>query len=48
MVMECLRARDLLSEVGIHAEVIDPISLAPLDMDTILDSVNRTRKTSGG
>lgn len=42
MVMECLRARDLLMEVGIHAEVIDPISAAPLDMDTILNSVNRT------
>lgn len=42
MVMECLRARDLLTEVGISAEVIDPISLAPLDIDTILDSVNRT------
>ncbi|SPE32324.1 Acetoin:2,6-dichlorophenolindophenol oxidoreductase subunit beta [Candidatus Sulfotelmatomonas gaucii] len=42
MVMECLRARDLLSEVGISAEVIDPISLAPLDIDAILNSVNRT------
>jgi pyruvate dehydrogenase E1 component beta subunit len=42
MVMECLRARDLLSEVGINAEVIDPISLAPLDIDAILISVNRT------
>jgi pyruvate/2-oxoglutarate/acetoin dehydrogenase E1 component len=42
MVMECLRARDLLSEVGISAEVIDPISLAPLDTETIVKSVNRT------
>jgi pyruvate dehydrogenase E1 component beta subunit len=42
MVMECLRARDLLMEVGINAEVIDPISVAPLDMDTIIESVNRT------
>ncbi len=32
MVLECIRARDLLMEVGIHAEVIDPISVAPLDM----------------
>src|SRR6204780_197440 len=30
MVLECLRARDLLMEVGIDAEVIDPISVAPL------------------
>jgi pyruvate dehydrogenase E1 component beta subunit len=44
MVMECLRARDLLKEVGINAEVIDPISLAPLDTDTIVNSVNRTGK----
>ncbi|MGB7265279.1 MAG: transketolase C-terminal domain-containing protein [Terracidiphilus sp.] len=42
MVLECLRARDLLKEVGIDAEVIDPISLAPLDIDTVLNSVNRT------
>ena len=42
MVMESLRARDLLKEVGIDAEVIDPIWLAPLDIDTIVESVNRT------
>lgn len=44
MVIECLRARDLLKEIGINAEVIDPISLAPLDTDTIVNSVNRTGK----
>jgi pyruvate dehydrogenase E1 component beta subunit len=42
MVVECLRARDMLAEVGISAEVIDPISLSPLDTDTILKSVKRT------
>jgi pyruvate dehydrogenase E1 component beta subunit len=42
MVMECLRARTLLAEVGIDAEVIDPISLVPLDIQTIIESVNRT------
>lgn len=44
MVMECLRAQELLAEAGIAAEVIDPISLVPLDADTIIDSVNRTGK----
>lgn len=44
MVMECLRAQELLSEVGIHAEVIDPISLVPLDTDTILASALKTKR----
>ncbi len=42
MVMECLRAQELLQDVGIFAEVIDPISLVPLDIDTIARSVGRT------
>jgi acetoin:2,6-dichlorophenolindophenol oxidoreductase subunit beta len=42
MAVECLRARELLSAVGIGAEVIDPISLVPLDIDTIAQSVRRT------
>lgn len=42
MVPECLRAQELLSEVGIAAEVIDPISLVPLDDATIAASVSRT------
>ena len=44
MLLECLRAHELLSEVGIHAEIIDPISLVPLDVDTIVKSVSRTRR----
>jgi len=44
MLVECLRAQDLLKEQGIHAEVIDPITLSPLDSETILDSVARTGK----
>ena len=44
MVPECLRAQELLSAVGIQAEVIDPISLVPLDIDTILASARRTRR----
>jgi acetoin:2,6-dichlorophenolindophenol oxidoreductase subunit beta len=42
MVVECLRARELLAEVGIRAEVIDPIWLVPLDIDTIINSVRKT------
>ena len=42
MQTECLRAAAYLEEVGINAEVIDPIWLSPLDVDTIADSVERT------
>jgi pyruvate/2-oxoglutarate/acetoin dehydrogenase E1 component len=42
MLVECLRAHELLAEAGIQAEIIDPISLVPLDIDTIIASVRRT------
>lgn len=42
MAQECQRAQEMLSDVGIHAEVIDPIWLAPLDCDTIAASAQRT------
>jgi pyruvate/2-oxoglutarate/acetoin dehydrogenase E1 component len=42
MVNEALKAADQLSQGGISAEVIDPRTLAPLDMDTILASVHKT------
>ena len=42
MVVECLRAQKYLDDVGISAEVIDPISLSPLDMGAIVESVKRT------
>ena len=44
MLVEALRAADLLKEIGIAAEVIDPIWLSPLDSATIVESVRRTRK----
>ena len=44
MLVEALRARELLAEQGVHAEVIDPITLSPLDSETILKSVARTGK----
>jgi acetoin:2,6-dichlorophenolindophenol oxidoreductase subunit beta len=42
MVVECVRAKHLLEEVEIAAEVIDPITLTPIDIDTIAASVERT------
>ncbi|HEY7221994.1 MAG TPA: transketolase C-terminal domain-containing protein [Candidatus Binatia bacterium] len=42
MQVECLRARCYLEAAGIHAEVIDPIWLSPLDADTIVESVRKT------
>ena len=44
MQVECLRAQRYLEEVNVSAEVIDPIWLAPLDLDTIEASVRRTRR----
>jgi len=44
MQLECFRARIYLEEMGVSAELIDPIWLSPLDMDTIVDSVRRTRR----
>ena len=44
MVVECLRAHELLAEAGVSAEVIDPISLVPLDIETIVRSARRTRR----
>jgi pyruvate/2-oxoglutarate/acetoin dehydrogenase E1 component len=42
MQIECQRARRYLQDVGIRAEVIDPIWLSPLDVDTIVTSVRKT------
>ncbi len=43
-VVECLRARHALAEHGISDEVIDPVSLSPLDTQTIAASVLKTRR----
>jgi pyruvate/2-oxoglutarate/acetoin dehydrogenase E1 component len=42
MQLECFRAQRYLEEVGISAEVIDPIWLSPLDIDTIVESIRKT------
>jgi len=43
MVNRSLAAAEKLKAEGIDAEVIDPRSIAPLDLDTILKSVAKTR-----
>jgi pyruvate/2-oxoglutarate/acetoin dehydrogenase E1 component len=40
----CLEAADRLSERGVEAEVVDVLTLSPLDEETILDSVRRTHR----
>ncbi len=42
MVLEALRAADVLQTVGIDAEVIDLRSLAPIDTATVVQSVRKT------
>ena len=42
MVGRALAAADALADSGVSAEVIDPRTLVPLDLATILDSVRKT------
>jgi len=44
MVHEALRAAEELAQRGIEAEVIDPRTVSPLDMETILNSVRKTHR----
>src|SRR5204863_4637320 len=37
-------AKQLANEHGVQADVIDPRTLRPLDLDTILDSVRKTNR----
>lgn len=43
MTLESLKAADLLAQIGIEAEVIDLRSVAPIDAQTLTESVGRTR-----
>lgn len=43
LVQEALRAANILAKKGVSAEVIDPLSIKPLDESLILNSVGRTR-----
>jgi len=42
MVQQALQASDTLAQEGVSVEVIDPRTLAPLDIDSILKSVRKT------
>jgi pyruvate dehydrogenase E1 component beta subunit len=44
LVSEALAAADELAAEGIEVEVIDPRTLVPLDLDTIVESVARTHR----
>lgn len=44
MVHETLLVADKLAQQGIHADVIDVATIKPLDMDTIIESVEKTGK----
>lgn len=43
-VEDSLRASELLKGVGVNAEIIDPISLSPIDYELIRKSVSKTGK----
>jgi pyruvate/2-oxoglutarate/acetoin dehydrogenase E1 component len=40
----CLEAAEKLSEAGLDAEVVDLLSLSPLDEETVLSSVRKTKR----
>ena len=44
MVVEALNAANALEKEGVSVEVIDPRTLAPLDMATILESLSKTHR----
>ncbi len=44
MVTEALKAADALAEQGVSVEVIDPRTVQPLDMPTIIESAKRTNR----
>jgi pyruvate/2-oxoglutarate/acetoin dehydrogenase E1 component len=44
MVAEALRAAEILEAEGISAEVVDPRTLVPLDVDSIVESVRKTHR----
>jgi acetoin:2,6-dichlorophenolindophenol oxidoreductase subunit beta len=46
MVRVALAAADLLAKEGIAAEIVDPRSLVPLDVDTLVSSVKKTSRAA--
>ncbi|MGQ9628576.1 MAG: alpha-ketoacid dehydrogenase subunit alpha/beta [Anaerolineae bacterium] len=47
MLLRALEAAEILAKEGIDAEVIDPRTLKPLDIDTIVESVKKTGRLVG-
>ena len=43
-VTDCIRAALALKKIGISAEVIDPVSLSPIDYEIIRKSASKTKK----
>lgn len=43
MVVEAIRAAHHLRSIGVTADVIDPVTLSPLDIETIVKSVEKTK-----
>jgi pyruvate/2-oxoglutarate/acetoin dehydrogenase E1 component len=44
MVVESIQAANILGEMGIDVEIIDPRTLRPLDLSLILNSVSKTKR----
>ncbi len=44
MSVECQNAASYLAKMGVDAEIIDPISIVPLDINSIIKSVKKTKK----
>jgi len=44
LVRETLKVAEALEERGVSVEVVDPRTLAPLDLDTVYSSVEKTRR----
>ena len=44
MTLECLKAAEILSHFDISVEVVDLRSIQPLDTETILNSINKTKR----
>lgn len=42
MAVECLKVAEYLKEQDIDVEVVDPVSLAPFDTETLLNSIRKT------
>ena len=40
----CLQAAETLAQEGVQAEVVDLLSISPIDYDTVLESVRRTHR----